>query len=429
MSLWRPMVLATAVPGVLAMSLTSAQPASAAVPTLTPSASHHYRVHGDGVPPLPSLSRGTMVRAHGDEFVVGQRRATAKNKTYRMVFLVHRHGAHHWTERLRAAASSPDIYKYSTYSAQVSPDGTHVVIEVNSCAKNKLYVIDAPMKKFGASPRVRLAESGDNYTCEFPDAQVKYAPFVGAAALSGRKVTLVFDGVPDPTFSRGGLNDVVAVSTGSVEHGFPAPRALRTPPGGYALPVAVTGDPITGEATVVANSRDGRQGIYAYNKLPSGSWTGPTAISPPLQPTAENRYEGDFGGAVTAAHGHVTAEVCHFPNSSADNGDSGADATCGTVDRDPAGNWGTFAPYPGMTHFDYRRLETTLTVNPKSGSVHLIWAKATSHYGYLRQAVRTDGTWSASRTLLRVQDGVVTDMSVALTSAGHPVVGFRIPGN
>jgi hypothetical protein len=368
-----------------------------------------------------------MVRAHGDEFVVGQRRATAKDKTYRMVFLVHRHGAHHWTERLRAA-TSPDIYKYSTYSAQVSPDGTHVVIEVNSCAKNKLYVIDAPMKRFGASPRVRLAESGGNYTCEFPNAGPKYAPFVGAAALSGHKVTLVFDGLPDPTYSHD-VHHLVAVSTGSVEHGFPAPRALPTPPGGEALPVAVTGDPISGEATVVANSRDGRQGIYAYNKLPSGSWTGPSVITPALQSTAENSYEGDFGGPVTAAHGHVTAWVCQFPNAYADNGDSGADSTCGTVDRDPAGDWGTFAPYPAMTHFDYRRLETTLAVNPKTGSVHLISAKATSDYGYLRQAVRIHGNWSDSRTLLRVRDGVVTDMSVAFTSAGHPVVGFRIPGN
>jgi hypothetical protein len=386
---------------------------AAGPPVAKPSPSHHYRVIGGGTPALPSLSRGAMVRgSNGSEYVVGQRLI---GKNYRLVFLVHRRGAKHWTERL-APKTALTIYKYSTYRAQLSTDGKRVVAEVNSCAKNRLYVIDAPTKSFGTSPTIDLALSGDDYKCQIYPRQVNL-PFIGAVTLPHHKVTLLVDGT-----DAGGM-EAPTLSTGSAEHGFPAPKPLADP-GESVTPSAITRDPATGELNLIANG-GADSGAYDWTKPAHGAWSDPTVVVP--QPADG---EAAFALAIAADRGTVYLWVCHYPQfySDPDDGDLFADSICGTVERGPGGHWGTFTRYAGMKKgsFDQGGQTLALLTNPKTGSLHVVWANsdAAGRVLGLKHASFAKGKWSTPTTLVRGQTS--GPLSLALTAAGHPVVGFFV---
>jgi hypothetical protein len=71
-----------------------------------------------------------------------------------------------------------------------------------------------------------------------------------------------------------------------------------------------------------------------------------------------------------------------------------------------------------------------MTANPTTGSVHLVWGTKvdqTTRYGHLVHVARINGRWTQERQLARAAKTPFTDLSLQLTAAGHPIVGFVLP--
>jgi hypothetical protein len=365
-------------------------------PTLKPSLSHHFRVLGDGIPALPSLSRGSMVEGlSGDTYVVGQRKV---GKALRVVFLSHRHDAKKWVERM-LPASATTIYKYTTYDAQLSPNGKRVIIAVSSCAKHRFYLVDSTVKKFGATPSVQLALSGSDYPCSGGNSE-----FRGFVALGARDVTVLLSHFT-------GSSIVNSVKSGPDTAPLPAASTTLPQTGTDDSAGQIVRDPKTGELTVVGlNSFDNS---VAWEKPAGQPWSAETIID-------------TFSGAlsrpvsVTSYAGKIMVWICRYDDNFGER-----PAACGWVQRSAKGTWSKFQAMTGVpigSGLSFMLLQA----NPRNGHVHGVWyeeprkgIERMMHIAFLH------GSWTTPQVLARSHHFGDLE-SLGINPAGHPVVGFRI---
>jgi hypothetical protein len=365
-------------------------------PTLKPSLSHHFRVLGDGIPALPSLTRGSMAEGlNGDTYVVGQRKV---GKALRVVFLSHRHGAKKWVERM-LPASATSIYKYTSYDAQLSPNGKRVVVSVSSCAKHKFYLVDSTVKNFGKKPSVQLALSGSDYPCSGG-----VSAFRGFVAQGNRDVTVLLSHFT-------GSSIVNSVKSGPDTAPLPAASTTLPQTGTDDNADQIIRDPKTDELTVVGDNDF--DNTVAWEKPAGQPWSAETII---------DTFAGALSGpeSVTSYAGKIMVWICRYDDNFGER-----PASCGWVQRSASGAWSKFQAMTGVpigSGLSFMLLQA----NPHNGHVHGVWyedprkgIERMMHIAFLH------GAWTKPQVLALSHHFGDLD-SLGINPAGHPVVGFRI---